>query len=35
MYMAIFSTSEYIHHNVWDEIPFPFPYFNGATAEVW
>ena len=25
----------YIHHEVWDEITYPFPNFNGATVEVW
>ena len=24
----------YIHYNVWDEITYPFPNFNGATVEV-
>ena len=26
--------SNYIHHNVWDEITYPFLNFNGATIEV-
>ena len=26
--------SNYIHYNVWDEITFPFPNFNGSTVEV-
>ena len=26
--------SNYIHHNVWDEITNPFLNFNGATVEV-
>ena len=25
----------YIHYNMWDEITYPFPNFNGATVEVW
>ena len=25
----------YIYHNVWDEITYPFPNFNDATVEVW
>ena len=25
----------YIHQNVWDEITYPFPNFNGFTVEVW
>ena len=25
----------YIHYNVWDEITYSFPNFNGATVEVW
>ena len=25
----------HIHHYVWDEIPYPFPNFNGATVENW
>ena len=27
--------SNYIHYNVWDEITYPFPNFNGGTVEVW
>ena len=27
--------SNYIHHEVWDEIKYPFLNFNGATVEVW
>ena len=27
--------SNYNHYNVWDEISYPFPNFNGATVEVW
>ena len=27
--------SNYIHHNVWVEITYPFPNFNGYTVEVW
>ena len=27
--------SNYIHHKVWDDITYPFPYFNGSTVEVW
>ena len=27
--------SNYIHYNVWDEIIYPFPNFNGAANEVW
>ena len=26
--------SKYVHYNVWDEITYPFPNFNGATVEV-
>ena len=26
--------SNYIHCNVWDEITYPFPNFNGATIQV-
>ena len=26
--------SNYIHHNVWDEITYPFLNFNSATVEV-
>ena len=22
-------------HNVWDEITYPFPNFNGTTVEIW
>ena len=25
----------YVHHNVWDEITYPFPNLNGTTIEVW
>ena len=25
----------HIYYKVWDEIPYPFPNFNGATVEVW
>ena len=25
----------YIHDNVWDEINYPFPNFNGCTVEIW
>ena len=25
----------YIHYDVWDEITYPFPNFNGATIVVW
>ena len=28
-------TSDYIHHKVWHEITYPFPYFNAATVDVW
>ena len=29
-------TSNYIHYQVWDEINYPFPIFNGAgDVEVW
>ena len=28
-------TSNHIHYNVWDEITYPFPNFNGTTVEVW
>ena len=24
-----------MHNKVWDNITYPFPNFNGATAEVW
>ena len=27
--------SNYIHWNMWDEITYPFPNFNGVTVEVW
>ena len=27
--------SNYIHCNVWGEITYPFPNFNGSTVEVW
>ena len=27
--------SNYVHYNVWDEITYPFPNFNGGTVEVW
>ena len=27
--------SNHIHYNVWDEITYPFPNFNGCTVEVW
>ena len=27
--------SNYIHYKLRDEIPYPFPNFNGATVEVW
>ena len=27
--------NNYIYYNVWGEITFPFPNFNGATVEVW
>ena len=27
--------SNYIQYNMWDEITYPFPNFNGATVEVW
>ena len=27
--------TNYIHYNVWDEITYPFPNFNGTTIEVW
>ena len=23
------------YHDVWDEISYPFPNFNGSTVEVW
>ena len=26
--------TNFIHHNVWDEITFPYPKSNGATIEV-
>ena len=26
--------SDYIHYNVWEEITYPFPNFNGCTVEV-
>ena len=25
----------YIYHDLWDEITYPFPNFNGCTVEVW
>ena len=27
--------SNYSHYNVWDEIIYPFPNFNGCTVDVW
>ena len=27
--------SNYIYHNMWAEISYPFPNFNGTTVEVW
>ena len=27
--------SIFIGYNVWDEIAYPFPNFNGSTVEVW
>ena len=27
--------SNHIHYNMWGEITYPFPNFNGATFEVW
>ena len=27
--------SNYNHYNLWDEIIYPFPNFNGATVEFW
>ena len=27
--------SNHMPNNVWDEIIYPFPNFNGATIEVW
>ena len=27
--------SNYFHYNVWDEITYLFPNFNGCTVEVW
>ena len=27
--------SNYIHHEEWDQITYPFPNFNGAAVEVW
>ena len=27
--------SNYIHYEVWDEVTYQFPDFNGATVEVW
>ena len=24
-----------MHYNVWDDIAYPFPNFNGATVEGW
>ena len=27
--------SNYIHYNVWDEITYPLPNFNGGTVEIW
>ena len=30
------SMDKWLHcYNVWDEIAYPFPNFNGATVEVW
>ena len=29
------SKDKYIHYNVWGEITYPFPNFNGAAIEVW
>ena len=27
--------SKHMHSEVWDEITYPFPNWNGAAAEVW
>ena len=27
--------SKYIHHVMWDDIIYPFPYFSCATVETW
>ena len=27
--------NNYTHHEMWDEITYPFPNFNGCTIEVW
>ena len=27
--------SNYIYHEIWDEITYPFPNFNGTTVEIW
>ena len=27
--------SNYILHNVWDEITYPFAKFNGSAVEIW
>ena len=27
--------SDYIHYKLWDDITYPFRYFNGATVEVY
>ena len=27
--------SNYVHYNMWGEITYPFPNFNGYTVEVW
>ena len=32
---ALTWISNVIHHEVWDNITYPFPNFNGVTVEVW
>ena len=27
--------SNYIHYEIWDEITYPFPNFNGVTTKIW
>ena len=34
-YDEMLDTAYHIHHNMWDEITYPFPNFNGYAVEVW
>ena len=33
--MDVAWITNYIHYNVWEEITYPFPNFNGYTVEAW